>query len=424
MSDDADPRAAEGTSAASPVRHMRRLVLPLGLAFVVLIMAVVVLASFTGASPPSQRAKAAEGTTTPAATLPPRSVSIRQAASDSETGLTPDVVAVVNGQAINRQTLELMRATDKAMAELLGRAPAPHDDSLDRLVNSELVAQAVQTTGYQLKEGRVEQQLLNFLHARDKSMADLASVLADNGLTVDEFKAYYERLLLVDQFSRTQAEARDMTVSAFLRQLQHQARISFGPAASEVVGRTGADVAESPPQPAPAESELQDDAASDSESALSPTPLSEAPRGTARGQHAPSFNLPALNYPDADFVTLEDLAGKPTLLSFWTTWCPYCRAQTPVLVEAHEKYADRVQFAGINVKESQQPVANYIQNHDMRYPIGLDADGRIAGQYGVSGFPTTYFLDAEGRVVARHVGQLSTGKLESCLQQLLKTNDS
>jgi len=147
--------------------------------------------------------------------------------------------------------------------------------------------------------------------------------------------------------------------------------------------------------------------------------MADIGRGTGMGQYAPLFELPVLNHPEADSLSLENLAGKPTLLSFWTTWCGYCRRQTPVLVDAHTRHGESVQFVGINVKEDQQQVENYAASNDIRYPIALDLDGQVAGRYGIAGFPTTYFLDKEGRIVARYVGSLSPEQVESYLQQLL-----
>lgn len=432
MAIDVDHTADASNLVKQTRDRLPRLILPLGVALILLVAAVITLISFTRSPSPPETAQAAGNEVEPALTpTVPASrnqspVVVPRTAPDSAETPAPDIVAVVNGQSIRRPALQTMQSADRAMMELLGRQASVDDDVLDRLVNGALVQQAADQAGFALREGDVERELLSFLHARNKSMADLENALAANDLDVEAFKGYYAQLLLVNQFSQAQAERLGVSVSAYLRRLQRASRISFGPAADEVLAQALPETAQpTPPASAaePSAPKAEVVASSPAESSSSAS-IPDGPRGTARGQYAPRFDLPALNDPQADVVTLEDLAGKPTLLSFWTTWCPYCRAQTPVLVAAHEKYVDRVQFAGINVKESQQPVENYIQAHDMRYPIGLDRDGQIAGQYGVSGFPTTYFLDAEGRVVARHVGQLSTGKLESYLQQLLKTNDS
>jgi len=322
------------------------------------------------------------------------------------------VVAQVNDQTITRQVLQVMQAADQAMTELLGQPLPVGDDALDRLVNSELVRQAAQADGFVLEEDYIVQQLQDFLGARDKSIEDLQSALAANDLGMDDFTAYFGQLLLVDRFSRGQAQAQDVTVSEYLHQLQQEARISFGPAAGAALAQAQAGASANTPQAdTPAgEATLE---------APTATPTRDVVRGTGTGQYAPLFELPVLNYPAADFLTLEDLVGKPTLLSIWTTWCGYCRRQTPVLVDAHAHYGEDVQFVGINVKENQQQAQNYVTSNNIRYPIGLDFDGQVASRYGVGGFPTTYFLDAEGRIVTQYVGSLSSEQVESYLQQLL-----
>ncbi len=126
----------------------------------------------------------------------------------------------------------------------------------------------------------------------------------------------------------------------------------------------------------------------------------------------PYFSLTRSSNPTSDVLSRADLLGQPTVLSFWTTWCPYCRRQTPVLVDAYQQYAgDGIRFVGINVKEDHGVVEKYLTKNGVDYPIALDADGQVASDYNVRGFPTTIFLDAEGRIVARHVGALDEANL-------------
>ena len=139
--------------------------------------------------------------------------------------------------------------------------------------------------------------------------------------------------------------------------------------------------------------------------------------GTATGNFAPDFSAGLAQGDGA--LTLAGLKGKPTLLSFWTTWCPYCLRQTPLLVEAYDRWAEAgVNFAGVNVGEASAQVLPYLETHAIPYPVGMDETGTIAAAYAVRGFPTSYFLDAEGRVVARHVGQLSAEDIDSYLSQI------
>ncbi len=133
---------------------------------------------------------------------------------------------------------------------------------------------------------------------------------------------------------------------------------------------------------------------------------------------APEFVL-ATMADDASSLALDDLRGQPTVLSFWTTWCPYCLRQTPVMVEAFARVADEgIQFVGIDVQEDRNTVATYLAQHQIEYPILLDEQGSIAAQYAVQGYPTTYFLDSDNRIVARNMGALTGEQLNTYLQML------
>jgi len=326
-----------------------------------------------------------------------------------------DPVAQVNGRPLDRQALQTLAAADRAMAQLLGQPMPDGRDVLERLVNGELVWQAAQTAGYVAPEAQVAAALDAILAGQRKSQADLAASLAANGLTFDAFQTYFGRLVTVDQFAQRQAQARGGTVTAYIGQLQARAQISFGPAAQAAANAAVAAIVSPTPRPTAN--------ATAPPVAASPMPA----RGTAAGQSAPDFSAAVVissvtnnTYTNDVPVRLADLSGKPVVLSFWTTWCPYCARQTPVLIDAHRRYEPQgIQFLGIDVKEEPAAVAAYVQANGIPYPIGLDPDGQIAAAYQVTGFPTTYFLDAGGRVAAKHVGQLSPEQVDAYLSMLL-----
>ena len=159
------------------------------------------------------------------------------------------------------------------------------------------------------------------------------------------------------------------------------------------------------------------------EPATNIAPEPEFLRGIGIGQYAPSFELPQSQASGSGMLAHDDLLGKPTVLSFWTTWCPYCRKQTPLLVDAHNRHADDVQFVGINVNEAETVVDEYVQSNSVPYRIILDGEGTVADSYSVSGYPTTYFLDAEGRVVARHVGALTSEQIDRYIDSFAVNSD-
>ncbi len=345
------------------------------------------------------------------------------------------LVAQVNGRPLDRQALQTMVAADRAMAQLLGRPTPDGRDALERLINGELVWQAAQAERFAVPPEQVTTTLEAILAANRKSRAELETRLTANGLTFDAFMAYLERLVTVDRFAQSQAQARGQSVADYIGQLQAQARISFGPAAQPAAASIAAAVAPAtpaatpqpaPPSPAPIATPRIAATPQAVPPSPAPTPGPAGGRGIEVGQLAPDFAVALMqsvtNYPYTQSQTLHwaDLAGKPAVLSFWTTWCPYCARQTPVLVEAHRRYGPQgIQFAGIDVKEEPSVVEAYVRANGISYPIGLDRDGQIAAAYRVSGFPTTYFLDAGGRVAAKHVGQLSAEQIDGYLSTLL-----
>jgi thiol-disulfide isomerase/thioredoxin len=353
----------------------------------------------------------------------PASAQTAPPSSANDPPLTSEVVAVVNGHAVQRQTLQTLLAADRALAKLFGQTTPSNDDPLERLVNGELVAQAAAEARFTLNESQVNTSLNELLRARGKSSTELDAALSANAVSRADFQVYFARLLLIDRFTRAQAQAQNLSVAAYITRLQQKARISFGPAAELALVASTTSTTPTTPTTSTAPTN------SGNFANYQPLPLPGAPttapapanvtRGTDNGQFAPLFDLPAVNG-QTNSLSLTRLTGKPTLLNFFTTWCPYCARQTPLLVAAAARYAPQgAQFVGIDVKEGQDLALSYIANYQIPYVVGLDTTGEVAGRYGIRGFPTTFFLDAQGRIVARHIGQLSAEQIDGYVRQIL-----
>ena len=356
--------------------------------------------------------------------------------------LAQDVAALVNGQAIRAEDLRLAAQVDQAMARLLGRAAeADSQAQLTQAINQALVLQAADQARFTVSPERSQALLDDFLASNGLSQSALRAALADQGISWDRFQAFFQRLLQVEGFLLAESQARGVPREQILAELQAQARISYGPARTwdtpvpeEAEPESPEEATSSAPSldtaqatgTAPAGTEKLEIALAPAEAAQASeatgvTEVTEAaePRGTGVGELAPAFTLPTVNTAE-ETLSLDDLQGQPVLLSFWTTWCPFCRRQAPVLVNAYARYADQgVAFVGVNVKEGRAPVENYLEQEGMTYPVVLDQSGTTAQAYQVRGFPTTYFLDREGRVVARHVGQLTPEQVTGYLDRLL-----
>ncbi len=126
-------------------------------------------------------------------------------------------------------------------------------------------------------------------------------------------------------------------------------------------------------------------------------------------------------------VVLEDLsgvaipvsryAGSPSVVNLWATWCPPCRREMPVLAAAQERRRD-VNFVFVNQGESAAAIERYVDQSGLRLRnVVADPHGAfnaIAGDV----LPTTLFFDTRGRLVDRHIGALSSARLQDYLERI------
>lgn len=148
-----------------------------------------------------------------------------------------------------------------------------------------------------------------------------------------------------------------------------------------------------------------------------------AQAGGLEGAQAPAVTLPG---PDGKPATLAELAaGKPTVVLFWASWCPYCKALMPHLQSMLDEYGnDRIEVVAIDLWEDNaddwKPVIDD-SGYDFRVLLKGDA---IAPQWQVRGTPGLFLLDAKGRVVfdrnarqfspaRRNVAAISAGQSNS-----------
>lgn len=129
-------------------------------------------------------------------------------------------------------------------------------------------------------------------------------------------------------------------------------------------------------------------------------------RGTIRfvrnPDPAPAFELKTL---EGKPLSLAEYKGKVILLNFWATWCGPCRAEIPDLVELQNKYKDQFQIIGLVVDDDdEEAVKKFVADSDINYPVALASDAVRLEYGGIVALPTSFVLDAEGRVVQKHEG--------------------
>jgi cytochrome c biogenesis protein CcmG/thiol:disulfide interchange protein DsbE len=121
------------------------------------------------------------------------------------------------------------------------------------------------------------------------------------------------------------------------------------------------------------------------------------------GKPAPSIETTA-ELPGFPAVVQSDLAnGDVTLVNFWASWCPPCRAEHPKLLELAESHT----IIGVNFKDTAGAATKYLNDDGNPFKgVAFDPKGRTAIDWGVTAPPETFILDGEGTVLYRFAGPL------------------
>jgi cytochrome oxidase Cu insertion factor (SCO1/SenC/PrrC family) len=108
---------------------------------------------------------------------------------------------------------------------------------------------------------------------------------------------------------------------------------------------------------------------------------------------------------DGRRASLAGLAGHPLVINFWATYCPPCRAEMPLL-QKQVGAAPGVRLVLIDEGDAGQAARDFLTAAGIHQPALLDSDLSVGHAYGVTAFPTTVFVRADGSIVGRQVGQL------------------
>ena len=125
--------------------------------------------------------------------------------------------------------------------------------------------------------------------------------------------------------------------------------------------------------------------------------MSSSARANTLGKPASDFTL---DTHDGKKLTLSKLEGKRgVVLVFFATWCPACMAEAPHVKKFVTASKDKnVLVYGVNLRQSKRIVEKFIKDRKINYRILLDADGKVATTYKVTGIPTIIGIDADGIV--------------------------
>ncbi len=136
------------------------------------------------------------------------------------------------------------------------------------------------------------------------------------------------------------------------------------------------------------------------------------------GRMAPDFTLTLL---DRNTIRLSELKGKVVVLNFWSSWCyPACWNEAPLWKQAWETYRDDgLVLIGIAFQDQEAKVREFVQRFNKTFPIGLDPGSKISIDYGVYGVPETFFIDREGRIAYKNIGEINRVTIQREIEKLL-----
>jgi len=116
-------------------------------------------------------------------------------------------------------------------------------------------------------------------------------------------------------------------------------------------------------------------------------------------------------------LPLTSLAGRPTIVNLWASWCLPCQRETPRLQRAFTGSGGRVRFVGVDTRDRPGPARDFLHDYRVGYEQLSDPDGMLLARLGVPGLPVTLGLDRAGRVVYRHVGEMRDEDVDEAVRR-------
>lgn len=138
------------------------------------------------------------------------------------------------------------------------------------------------------------------------------------------------------------------------------------------------------------------------------------------GRPAPAWTLTTLS---GGRMSSQDLAGRPYVVNFWASWCPPCVGEHPILAAAYERYGDELEIVGALYQDASADAERFLARYgDAGYPHVIDDEGRLAIEFGVTGPPETFFVDAGGIVRAKQFGPLTNALMAEHLALIISSD--
>ncbi len=120
---------------------------------------------------------------------------------------------------------------------------------------------------------------------------------------------------------------------------------------------------------------------------------------------------------------LSDHRGKPVVVNFWATWCPYCVDELPLFDEAAKTYGDRIDFMVVDLvdgsRETVEKAKSYLDENGLTFPAYFDTTTEAAFLFNITSIPVTVFIHPDGTVMDSCLGTLQKDALQAYIDRLL-----
>lgn len=145
---------------------------------------------------------------------------------------------------------------------------------------------------------------------------------------------------------------------------------------------------------------------------------SESDADSTTGRAASSGEYPPMGVAELD-AFLAEHKGTPTMLMFWTTWCPSCKQQIPEMEALKASHGDKVNIITVSLDEKVEALQAYFSKKTINLPV-YHGDDAIARKFQVEAIPTLVMFDKDGTVTFSRPGVFPHPMLSSMADGLLE----
>ena len=121
---------------------------------------------------------------------------------------------------------------------------------------------------------------------------------------------------------------------------------------------------------------------------------------------------------DGNEVHFSDYLGKPIVLNFWAHWCGPCQMEMPEFNAAYERLGGEVTFLMVHEGAAVDDGKEKVTEGGYTFPVVFDVDSSAGNMYGITAFPTTFFIDKDGNLQAYYMGAMDADLLQQGIDMI------